>query len=83
MNWKCELNGLKINGTSFHRGGWMSSDFLFKVLCLSLILDLWEPLEVLLDPEVSRSASLSATLWGVLSSEVLLSVDVSLQLTGL
>jgi hypothetical protein len=58
------------------------SRFLFELLRLSLVLELWEPLEALLDPEVSRSASLSATLLGV-SSDVSLSVDVSLQLTGL
>ena len=57
--------------------------FLFDVLRLSLVLDLWEPFEVLLDPEVSNSASLLDTSWGVLSSVVSLSDDESLQLTGL
>jgi hypothetical protein len=57
--------------------------FLFEWERLSFGQDLWEPLEVLLVPEVFNSASLSATFLDESSSEVELSVEVSLVLIGL
>ena len=57
---------------------WPFSLFLLDSLRLSGFLDLWEPFEVLLDPEVSRMASLSAILWGVLLSDSLSEDDESL-----
>jgi hypothetical protein len=56
--------------------------FRFDSLRLSWGLDLWEPLEELLVPEVSSKASLFDTFLGVSSPEVSVS-DVSAQLTGL
>ena len=57
---------------------WPFSLFLLDLLRLSEFLDLWEPFEVPLDPEVSRMASLSAILWGVLLSDSLSEDDESL-----
>ena len=57
--------------------------FRFEWLLLSLFLDLWDPLEVVLDPDVSSSASLAETPRGELSSVVSLSDEDSLWLIGL
>ena len=52
-------------------------------MCLCLVLDLCEPLDDVLDPEVSKRASLLVTLCGELSSVVSLSDGDPLRLTGL
>ena len=62
--------------------GFVPSLFLFEWERLSFVLDLWEPLEEVLVPEVSRIASLSATLLGESSSDVE-SDELSLVLIGL
>ena len=63
--------------------GLVPSLFLFEWERLSFCLDLCEPLEEVLVPEVSRIASRSATFLGESSSDVELSVELSLVLIGL
>ena len=62
--------------------GPVPSLFLFEWERRSFVLDLCDPLEEVLDPEVSRIASLSATLLGVSSSDDE-SDELSLVLIGL
>ena len=73
MCWFAELDELLLS----------LSLFLFVEVCLSFVLDLCEPLDDILDPEVSKRASLFATFWGEPSSVVSLSGGEPLRLTGL